>query len=162
MIKISIRKAKESELKVINDIIRACVFAWNLSDRVKRLTVSSYQYNSFDLEHFEIFVAIDASKRIVGVAALEEVNSLHLPKGQTGLLLHGLYVDTTFQNQGIGQQLLQFSYKRVKSEKLDGLLVKAQVDANSFFKQQGFTHLPVINADKDYPYRWWKKITLKL
>ena len=158
MIKISIRQAKESELEVINDIIRTCVFTWNLSDRVKRLTVSSYQYNSFDLEHFEIFVAIDASKRIVGVVTLEEINTLELSEGQTGLLLHGLYVEPAFQNQRIGQQLLQFSLQRVKSKELDGLLVKAQVDANSFFKQQGFEHLQVIDADKDYLYRWWKKI----
>ena len=158
MIKVSIRQANESELKVINDIIRACVFAWNLSDRVKRLTVSSYQYDSFDLEYFETFVAIDSSKRIVGVATLEKINTLILPEGQTGLLLHGLYVDPTFQNQRIGQQLLQFACQRVKSEELDGLLVKAQVNANSFFKQQGFEHLPVIDADKDYPHRWWKKI----
>lgn len=157
MVKITIRQAKESELKVINDIIKACVFAWNLPDRVKRLTFGSYQYNRYDLEHFDIFVSINASKQIVGVAALEAINTIELPEGQTGLLLHGLYVDPEFQNQTIGQQLLQFSFQRVKSEQLDGLLVKAQVDANHYFKKQGFEHLPVMDADKDYPHRWWKK-----
>lgn len=158
MIKISIRKAKASELKVVNDIIRACALGWNLPDRVKRLTVSSYQYNNFDFEHFEIFVAIDTSNRVVGVAALEEINTLNIPEEQSGLLLHGLYVDPAFQNQSIGQRLLQFSLQRVKSEELDGLLVKAQIDANRFFEKQGFKHLPIIDGDKDYPHRWWKKI----
>jgi N-acetylglutamate synthase-like GNAT family acetyltransferase len=158
MMKVVIRQVNESELKSINDIISACVFNWNLSERVKRLTVSSYQYNSFDLTHFEIYAAIDTNiKTIVGVMALETAKS-SLPEGQTGLLLHGLYVAPIFQKQQIGQQLLEFALQRVKTKGLDGLLVKAQVEANRYFEKQGFEHLSVVDVGKDYPHRWWRKI----
>ncbi|MFT4650146.1 MAG: hypothetical protein ACI9AP_000314, partial [Flavobacteriales bacterium] len=39
-----------------------------------------------------------------------------------------------------------------------GLLVKAQVDAVSFFNQAGFTKLPVEDYSRDYVYRYWKAV----
>ena len=48
--------------------------------------------------------------------------------------------------------------EHVKQQQMQGLLVKAQPDANSYFEKQGFECLPVNNINKDYPYRWWKLV----
>ena len=154
--KIKIRPVNASDLDAINTIISSCVMGWNLPERVKRLSIGSYQYNDHDLQHLQLFVALDSANRILAVSALEEADISDLPDAQTGLLLHGLYVLPDCQKQGIGNQLIQLAMEKVREKQLDGLLVKAQADANSYFQKQGFSLLPVVNHNKDYPHRWWK------
>jgi N-acetylglutamate synthase-like GNAT family acetyltransferase len=158
MINVTVKAADINDLKGINQIITACVYSWDLPDRVKRLTLQSYLYDETDFDHLDIFVATDSNNKILGLAALESAQTMDLPGNQTGLLLHGIYVDPHYQNQHIGEKLLSLSFQHVKDNHLKGLLVKAQASANSYFGHQGFEHLPVINPDKDYPHRWWKLV----
>lgn len=152
---ITIRPASQQDLVTINQLIAAAVMTWDLPERVKRLSLPSYFYNEVDLKHFEIIVAVQ-NKIIVGVAACEEVNPEELPANKTGLLLHGLYIDTDSQKQSIGTQLLIEIEKITKDKGLDGLLVKAQKDAIPFFIKQGMQPLKITNPDKNYEKRFWK------
>jgi N-acetylglutamate synthase-like GNAT family acetyltransferase len=156
MVDISVRPASGEDLTTINQIIKDCVYSWNLSDRVKRLTLQSYHYDILDLDHLDIFVAANKDDDILGIAALESANSSDLPANLTGLLLHGLYVAPDHQKKQVGKILIDHSMEHVKQQQMLGLLVKAQPDANSYFEKQGFERLPVDNISKDYPHRWWK------
>ncbi|MEJ2214253.1 MAG: GNAT family N-acetyltransferase [Gammaproteobacteria bacterium] len=156
MVDISVRPASGEDLTTINQIITDCVYSWNLSDRVKRLTLQSYHYDILDLDHLDIFVAANKDDDILGIAALESANSSDLPANLTGLLLHGLYVAPDHQKKQVGKILIDHSMEHVKQQQMLGLLVKAQPDANSYFEKQGFERLPVDNISKDYPHRWWK------
>lgn len=153
-----IRPLQRDDLEAVNAIIESCVMGWNLPERVKRLVLGSYRYNPHDLAHFDICLGETTDGRIVGVAALEEAAPPDLPTGQSGLLLHGLYVDPAHQHQGIGRRLLAAALASVRQQHKEGLLVKAQADASGFFRAQGFIDLPVENENRDYPHRWWKPV----
>ncbi len=152
----TIRGATTTDLPAINSIIELCVMGWNLPDRVKRLSLDSYRYRPDDLDHLDIFIAETPEGVISGIAALEPASQRDLPAGKHGLLLHGLYVAPEKQRHGIGAALLGKAMEKVAAEKADGLLVKAQADASSYFAAQGFSRLPIEDPEKDYPNRWWK------
>ena len=42
-----------------------------------------------------------------------------------------------------------------RAQGCDGVLVKAQADAEGFFGSQGLQKLPVLQPDRDYPHRYW-------
>jgi N-acetylglutamate synthase-like GNAT family acetyltransferase len=149
---------QRGDLDSVNAIIKACITEWNLPDRVKRLSLNSYQYTVLDLEHLSAVVAVTRDNEIVGVAAWEHADTNDLPKNQHGVLLHGLYVQPRKQRRGIGKRLIKTALEDVRSQGLDGILVKAQNDAISYFQAQGFTMLPVENSERDYPHRWWKAL----
>jgi GNAT superfamily N-acetyltransferase len=90
------------------------------------------------------------------VAALEEAAPGDLRPGQSGLLLHGLYVDPLYHGEGIGGRLLDAALEMVRERGMDGLLVKAQPDAVGFFQAMGMARLPVRDRERDYPHRFWR------
>lgn len=151
-----LRPVEAGDLNAVNEVIEACVMSWDLPERVKRLSLSSYHYTPHDLHHLELVLAQTAKGEIAGVAALEPASSTDFPDAQCGKLLHGLYVAPQFQHQGIGSQLLSVALETARSEKLDGLLVKSQADAVGFFKSRGFTRLQVTDDSRDYVHRYWK------
>ena len=153
-----IRAATVTDLAAVNAIIEACVMAWDLPERVKRLSLDSYRYDEHDLAQFDIFVAIDDRGEVIGVAALGQADARDLPAEQTGLLLYGIYVMPTRQRGGVGMLLLRHALEQARNRGMDGLLVKAQVDANRYFAAKGFTSLPVADPVRDYPHRWWKTV----
>lgn len=153
-----IRPMQRGDLDSVNAIVKACVMEWGLPERVKRLSLSSYQFTVLDLEHFSTVVAVTTDNEIIGVAAWEHAHSNDLPSDQHGLLLHGLYVNPHNQLHGIGRRLITTALEDARSQGLDGILVKAQSDAISYFQSQGFTRLPVENSERDYPHRWWKAL----
>ena len=152
-----LRKAITHDLPAINQVIEAAVMTWDLSDRVKRLSLPSYYYNEIDLQHFEIMVA-EQAKQIVGVAAWEKADSKDTPVQQNSLLLHGLYVHPDVKNQGIATQLLHAAENTAQSQGLNGLLVKAQTDAIGFFIKQGMVPVKVLDPTRDYANRLWKPV----
>ncbi len=154
---LTIQPASAADLPVINAIIEACVANWDLPERVKRLALAGYFYRREDLECMQIVVACFENGKAIGVGAIGPVPAEDLPAGKTGALLHGLYVAPPDQKKGVGQRLLDWAWKRVDEQALDGLLVKAQADANPYFARQGFSLLPVNNPGRDYPYRWWRE-----
>ena len=129
--------------------------AWQLPERVKRLSLPSYRYHPHDLDHLHIVVAEDANHAIVGLASWEPASPRDLPAGTRGLLLHGLYVDPSSQRQGMGSQLLAAAATAARDQGVDGLLVKAQADANGFFAARGLQRLAVDDPARDYPHRYW-------
>ena len=80
------------------------------------------------------------------------------PPGQRGLLLHGLYVDPDQQRHGTGSLLLSAAIIAAREQGYDGLLVKAQVDAEGFFRAKGLRRLAIEDETRDYPNRYWLDI----
>jgi GNAT superfamily N-acetyltransferase len=159
MAAIRLRPATSADLAAINAVIERAVMTWQLPERVKRLALPTYRYHPHDLEHLNIVVAENNELGIIGVAAWEPANPRDLPPGQTGLLLHGLYIDPVRQRQGIGGQLLDSAMRVASAQDFDGLLVKAQPGAERFFLACGLEPLPVTDAERDYPHRFWKAVT---
>lgn len=153
--KIELRPANRDDLAAINTVIERAVQTWNLPERVKRLALPTYLYNEHDLQHLHIELAVNHERGVVGVAAWEAAAARDCPDGVRGLLLHGLYVDPEKQQRGTGGRLLQAAASAAREQGYDGLLVKAQADAEGFFKARGMQLLAVMDASRDYPNRYW-------
>jgi predicted N-acetyltransferase YhbS len=153
---ITTRPAVQADLVAINRVIETAVMNWDLPERVKRLSLSSYRYTMTDINFLEIVVAEDDTQTIVGVAAWEEAEASDTPVENTALLLHGIYVDPAHQRQGIGTQLFERVERAVIEHHYSGLLVKAQENAVGFFLAQGMQKLAVSDPLRHYEHRFWK------
>lgn len=154
MTRMTLRPAELGDLDAINRIITRAIGTWNVSERVKRLSLPLYHYQAEDLDHLTFLLAMDED-RPVAVAAWEPAEAEQLPAGRSGLLLHGLYVDPEVAGSGIGSSLLHACRDAAVEQNLDGVLVKATRDAIGFFERNGLVRLPVIREDRDYPLRYW-------
>ena len=125
-----VRFATRSDLDAINRVVEAAVMGWRLPERVKRLSLPGYRYTDVDYLHMQMYVAERPDKSIVDVSACEPADVQEVPKGKNGLLLHGIYILPEVQRQGIGSQLLETARRSASLNNMDGLLVKAQVDAS--------------------------------
>ena len=153
---ITLRKAEYRDLGQINTLIAAAMDTWRLSKRVKRLSLPLYQYHAQDLEHLQVIVAETEATTIVGIAAIEPADASEYPRGQNAALLHGIYVDPIRHRYGIGTRLLRYMQATASSRGYDGLLVKANPEARTFFEARAFEKLPIEDPSRDYPYRYWK------
>ena len=152
----TIRQAGADDLAAINRVITNAVMQWKLPARVKRLAMSSYLYRPHDLVHLELYVVETPEPHaILGVAALEPTATADLPVSATGMLLHGIYIDPAHQRSGLGRVLIRHVMALIAARSLSGLLVKAQPDAIGFFVRLGMQELPVKDASRDYPHRFW-------
>ena len=152
---ITLRSADADDLPAVNAVIERAVMVWDLPERVKRLSLSTYSYSPLDLEHLEVVVAERRGGDIMGVAAWEEADAAGTPAGCSGLLLHGIYVDPAAHRHGIGTKLLAAVQAAARERAVDGILVKAQRGAEGFFVSRGFRKLPVLDPGRDYPHRYW-------
>jgi predicted N-acetyltransferase YhbS len=155
---IEIRPATKIDLDAINRVVEAAMMTWNLPERVKRLSLPSYRYTNIDFEHLDVVVAEDDQQNIIGVAAWERADTKDAPAEKSALLLHGIYVVPVHQQNGIGRRLFKTAEAAVRIYDYDGLLVKAQDDANGFFISQGMTKLKSHDPVRDYANRFWKAI----
>ena len=156
---VQIRSANENDLDAINQIIEQAVMGWQLAERAKRLALPSYRYNELDLKYFTLIVA-ERNDSIVAVAAWD-TDSHQGPVEKNGLLLHGIYVHPEHQRCGIGGRLFTEFENVAREQNMDGVLVKAQNDAVSFFLMRGFTKLDTQDLSRDYENRYWKQLSLK-
>lgn len=154
-----LRAATAADLDAVNGVIERAVMTWQLPERVKRLAMPSYRYGEQDLAHLHLEVADDGTDGIVGVAAWEAADPRDVPAGRRGLLLHGLYVDPARQRGGVGTALLEAAIAAARAQHYDGLLVKAQADADGFFAACGLQRLAVDNPERDYVHRYWMHLT---
>lgn len=154
-----LRAATAADLDAVNGVIERAVMTWQLPERVKRLAMPSYRYGEQDLAHLHLEVADDGTDGIVGVAAWEAADPRDVPAGRRGLLLHGLYVDPARQRGGVGTALLEAAIAAARAQHYDGLLVKAQADADGFFAACGLQRLAVDNPERDYAHRYWLHLT---
>ena len=46
---LNLRPAAPDDLEEVNQVIEAAVMTWDLTERVKRLSLPSYRYNAHDL-----------------------------------------------------------------------------------------------------------------
>jgi len=157
-VSINSRKPNYIDLDRINVIIKSAIDTWQLSERVKRMSLPLYCYQEEDLMHMQFLIAEIADIGIVGFAALEETDTTELPDTQRAMLLHGLYVDPFYHSQGIATQLVESAELSACKSGVNGLLVKAQTDSAPFFDKKGFIKLTVEDYSRDYGYRYWKKI----
>ena len=153
---ISIQRADPIHLESVNQVVERALATWLLPERVKRLALPGYQYQTYDLDHMALAVAVTSDNRVLGVAAWEDAEPRDLPEGRTALLLHGLHVDPAVHRQGLGRRLLAAALEAVAGAGRDGLLVKAQTDAASFFEACSFERLPVSDSARDYELRYWR------
>jgi predicted N-acetyltransferase YhbS len=154
----NIRTAQKADLDTINRVIDAAIMTWDLPERVKRLSLPSYHYNEVDLNHYEIYIAL-AGARIVGVVAWDR--EPHRVAQQQGLLLHGIYVHPDNQRQGLGTQLFHEAEKSVTAQQLDGILVKAQKDAETFYLSRGMHKLAITDSEREFANRYWKPVEIR-
>jgi GNAT superfamily N-acetyltransferase len=148
-----------TELPAINAVVEAALTTWDLPGRVRRLVLPIYRYSETDRQHLCFALARAVSDAdILGVAAWEPANPRECPAERSGLLLHGLYVAPPHQRRGIGSRLLRTAVEQAAAGGFDGVLVKAQRDAEAYFAAQGLRRLPVDDAGRDYPGRYWRAV----
>ena len=153
---IDIRPAGQADLEAINQVIEAAVMTWHLPDRVKRLSLPAYRYDSVDLAHLDIVLAEDSRQNIIGIAAWEQATTRESPAGSKELSLHGIYVSPSHHRQGIGSKLFRVAEEAVCKHGFNGLLVKAQQGSNDFFISQGMERLQADDPQTQYANRFWK------
>jgi predicted N-acetyltransferase YhbS len=155
---VTIRPADKTDLDAINRVIESAVMGWQLPERVKRLSLPSYRYDTLDFDHLEMVVAEDDEQQIIGIASWQQADSNDSPANQSALLLHGIYVEPASQHRGIGRQLFHSAEKAARKHGYQGLLVKAQQDASAFFIAQGMHRLQTEDPSRQYANRFWKDI----
>lgn len=148
------RLCTTQDLIGVNRVITAGIEGWNLSERVKRLSLPLYQYRPEDLDHLRIMV-MEADDAVVAVAAWEPAPQEQVPGGKHALLLHGLYVHPDTQRKGLGRRLLMTCAETARAQGFDGVLVKAQQDSAGFFEACRLQKLPVEQQQRDYQHRYW-------
>ena len=153
---IHVRPALADDLDAINHVIEAAVMTWNLPERVKRLSLSSYIYTALDFKHLDMVVAENDEQNIVGVAAWELADGRDTPSDERALLLHGIYVEPSYHHRGVGSLLFHAAEQVVLDHPYSGLLVKAQEEATDFFIAQGMIRLEVEDTARHYANRYWK------
>ena len=149
-----IRDATSGDLDAVNAVVAAAIQTWRLPDRVKRLALPVYRYTPEDLAHLQLRV-LEQPAGIIAVAAWEPADPRDLPGAGSGMLLHGLYVDPARHRQGCGARLLDDAAGMARDRGHEGILVRAQVDAEGFFARHGFRRLPVRDEARDYAARLW-------
>ena len=152
------RPATPIDLPTVNHVIEAAVMNWQLPERVKRLSLSSYRYDAADLMHLTLWLAENDRGEAVAVAGWEPADTTDLPDGKLALLLHGLYVLPTLHGKGLGQRLLELTEHSAAKDGYDRVLVKAQTEAISFFRHHDYQELPIEDDVRHYSHRLWKNI----
>ena len=59
---------------------------------------------------------------------------------------------------GIGRRLLVAAVEAAREQGYNGLLVKARPEAEGFFIARGLRPLPVTDAERNYPHRFWMDV----
>ena len=80
-------------------------------------------------------------------------DALDLSGALSRLKIHSLYVHTDDQRQGLGQRLIESAVKLAQIGHPKAAFVESHESAVSYFEEQGFRLIPVIDEVRDYPYR---------
>ena len=151
----SICIGQESDLACINRVVTEAVMAWPMPERFKRLSVPVLCYSSEDFKHYQLLLYRD-NGLVVGIAAWNAQAPVLTSMG-TGRLLHGLYIAPSSQRLGYGQLLISKIATEAMEAGADGLLVKAERPAITFFQRCGLQPLPAVDPT-DYPYQFWYQL----
>ena len=132
-----LRKASVKDLNSINRVIELCLSNRPVSDRIKKITLSSLLFDLTDLNYMAVWVV---GEPVTGVLGLQKIDE--------GMLLHSIYVDPSKSNQGIGSELFRHAHQLTSTNNQDRLIVKAFSESIGFFKKIGFTPSYIL----DYPH----------
>ena len=153
---IRLRDARSSDLHSVNNLIAAAIDTWQLTDRVKRISLPLYRYQGDDLRDMQLVVAHSGDDEILGVAALEQAYATDLLDGLRTSVLHGIYVAPNLHRNGVGSRLLEKIENMAHSQGTEVLLVKARPEAIAFFSTREFRKLSTRDNSRDYPYQFYK------
>lgn len=142
----------DDSITAINQVIESSIQAWQLSDRLYRLSINAYRYSPSDWIDHRFYGLMDQNNTLVGVLVFNE-DASELPDYHQCLQIHGLYVCQNRQGQGVGSQCIDEAVILTRKLDLNALFVKAHESAVGFFKHQGFNEIPVQDALRDYPHR---------
>ena len=132
-----LRKAGVEDLNSINRVIELCLNNRPVTERIKKLTLSSLLFESTDLNYMAIWVVGEPATGVLGLQKIDE-----------GMLLHSLYVDPSKSNQGVGTELFRHARQLTANNNQDRLIVKSFPESVGFFKKIGFTPSYIL----DYPH----------
>jgi N-acetylglutamate synthase-like GNAT family acetyltransferase len=132
-----LRKASVKDLNSINRVIELCLSNRPVSDRIKKITLSSLLFDLTDLNYMAVWVV---GEPVTGVLGLQKIDE--------GMLLHSIYVDPSKSNQGIGSELFRHARQLTATSNQGRLIVKAFSESIGFFKKIGFTPSDIL----DYPH----------
>jgi N-acetylglutamate synthase-like GNAT family acetyltransferase len=132
-----LRKAGVEDLNSINRVIELCLNNRPVTERIKKLTLSSLLFESTDLNYMTIWVVGEPTTGVLGLQKIDE-----------GMLLHSLYVDPSKSNQGVGTELFRHARQLTANNNQDRLIVKSFSESVGFFKKIGFTPSYIL----DYPH----------
>ena len=152
---IPVRIVTAAELPRVNLVITSAVNSWNLTDRLKRLSLPLLHYDAIDLDHFEI-ILYARDDWPIAVAAWQPGASYFDLCGTRSTLLHGLFVRPHRQNLGIGKEMQDVVLKRAGDLGYEGLFVKSHRLSAEYFAKHGYVRRP--DPVSDYPYQFWKAI----
>jgi GNAT superfamily N-acetyltransferase len=139
-------------LQTMNTVVASSITAWNLVDRLHRLSVEAYRYRESDWIDHQFYGLRDQNNTLSAILALNN-DTLELPGDLSCLQIHGLYVHADYQRQGLGQRLIENAVKLARTRHLDAVFVKSHESAVSYFETLEFQWIPVMDEVRDYPYR---------
>ncbi|MDJ0882376.1 MAG: GNAT family N-acetyltransferase [Gammaproteobacteria bacterium] len=146
--KVNIVKAQETDLFKINAIVRSSLWGWQLPERVKKLSLSSYLYDEADLNDLSIYL-MKSDNEVLGVLVLE-IPMMSCQKDRQDLSIHGLYIVPEHQRKGLGLKMLDFALNQAMDLGLSGMTVKSQKDATSFYLKAGFRLMRSYPKTREY------------
>ncbi|MBT7333777.1 MAG: GNAT family N-acetyltransferase [Gammaproteobacteria bacterium] len=155
----NIHIATADHLADANAVIANAIRAWPTTERLIRRAAPVLSYDQQDLLDHEI-IQIVVDKRTIAIGAWQTKNRLRDPDGNHSALLHGLYIQTTAQKRGLGQQLQKFIARRASLAGFHGLHVKAERFAAAYFEHCGYRQLSPQDQPQPrntpYPHWFWQ------
>jgi len=139
-------------LEAINQVLASSITAWQLSDRLYRLSVNAYRYHHSDWIDHQSYGLRNENNTLVAILVVNEDNS-DLPDDHLCLQIQGLFIGKHNQKRRLGSRLTHEAAQVALDQSLELLLVKAHESAVSFFEHHRFHRIPVTDEVRDYPYR---------
>ena len=139
-------------LEAINQVLASSITAWQLSDRLYRLSVNAYRYRHSDWIDHQFYGLRDENNTLVAILVVNEDGS-DLPDDHRCLQIQGLYIRSEDQRRQLGSRLIHEAVQVALKQSLEIVLVKAHESAVSFFEHHGFHRIPITDEVRDYPYR---------
>jgi GNAT superfamily N-acetyltransferase len=149
-----IRDATMADLDAINAVVARAIHTWKLPDPGQAPRPASVPVHAGG-SRSPAAARAGAGLRHRCRRRWEPANPRDLPGAGSGMLLHGLYVDPARHGQGLGARLLGDAAGAARDRGHEGILVRAQADAEGFFARRGFRRLPVLDEARDYAARLW-------
>ena len=137
----------------VNQVVADSMRRWNLSERLYRVSVPAYQYSPADwIDHAFYGVEDPDLNAVIVLSIIDEVVKV----SGRATLIHGLYVKRACQGQGYGRALIEVARAWARSQKTNGLFIRAHASAVGYFEHLGFEQQPVRDPERDYPHRMWR------